>query len=545
MRLDDLEGKVIAERFQLKSMIGKGGYGAVFEAIQLSVKRRCAVKILLPGRSDKDAVESRFHSEARTTSRLTHPNSLVLYDFGVDEKTGFLFLATEFIDGKTLHQVLETRGTLSVSRTLTILEQVAASLADAHSHGLVHRDIKPKNIMIVERAGQKDFVKVIDFGIAKVLGARGGTYQDLTQTGMLVGTTQYMAPEQLLGGDLDGRVDQYTMAVVGYKMLTGRNPFRGATTMKTAMRHVNEEPLPLRTYRPELKVSAEFEDVFLRALEKTPEHRYPDTMSFVEALRGAVDETSLRSEREGSLFGDIPPEVLQKKTMIIGGVIEKPIEKPDEDHRDEIALPLVDDPLEQDDDNTSDSVAVPRIDDPLGRPEDNFRERPANPQETSEKTLGLRPSRKKLWVGGLVGVALGFLGFVGIVTLGGSGQEISAEETLAPVEIVEKPASDEPKAKVEPVEITAEEQPPELVEPVELHAEQEEALETDADAVEEIADESELEVVSSAPEAQPSASRRIRRPKVEPDPDPVAETARQEEDEPSQSIGGAVLWSVD
>ncbi len=318
MRLEELEGDVLAERFRLEQMIGQGGYGAVFEATQLSVGRRCAVKIMLPARSTNEAVEKRFRAEARATSRLTHPNSLVLYDFGVDEKTGFLFLATEFLDGCTLHEVLEREKTLEIKRAVSIMKQTAASLQDAHSLGLVHRDIKPKNIMLIERAGKEDFVKVIDFGIAKALRGQLSRETDLTRTGMMIGTPQYMAPEQILGRELDGRVDQYVLAVVGYRMLTGRNPFRAGAPMETAMRHVNDRVLPLRTYRPELEVTAEFEDAFLRALEKSPEYRFARVIDFVEALedtlgecgRGAQGrpERQQGSDRQGGSGGECAEE---------------------------------------------------------------------------------------------------------------------------------------------------------------------------------------------------------------------------------------------
>ncbi|WP_230467358.1 serine/threonine-protein kinase [Lujinxingia vulgaris] len=290
MRLDDLNGRVIAGRFELKEMIGKGGYGAVFDARQLSVDRRCAVKVLLPGRADDHCVEERFRAEARATSRLTHPHTLVLYDFGVDEETGFLFLVTEFLDGQTLDDLLDLEQTIAPQRAVGILTQIAHSLEDAHQQGLVHRDVKPKNIMLVERAGQRDFVKVIDFGIAKAL-TGAGEDEGLTQTGTLVGTPQYMAPEQLLGGEVDARSDQYALAVVAYRMLTGRNPFSAATPMETALRHINERALPLRTYCPELRVSQSFEDALLRALEKAPKHRYPSTVAMVDALRDALGDT--------------------------------------------------------------------------------------------------------------------------------------------------------------------------------------------------------------------------------------------------------------
>ncbi len=304
MRLDRLEGEVIAERFRLIGMVGKGGYGAVFEAEQLSVGRRCAVKILLPTRADDETVEKRFRAEAKVTSRLTHPNSVVLYDFGVDETTGYLFLATEYLDGVTLDEVLKTEGRLGIERSLRIMEQIAASLDDAHEMGLVHRDVKPKNIMLVERASQIDFVKVIDFGIAKALHMTS----DLTATGTLIGTPQYMSPEQLLGHKLDGRSDQYALAVMGYKMLTGRNPFRAASTMDTAMNHVHQRPMPLRSYCPGIEVNRDVEDIFLQALEKAPDHRFEDISVFVRALKLALSEGGDTLEGESTEVFDRPEE---------------------------------------------------------------------------------------------------------------------------------------------------------------------------------------------------------------------------------------------
>ena len=319
MGLEELEGQLIGGRFRLKAMVGKGGYGAVFEAIQLSVERRCAVKVLLPGRSMDDSVEQRFHSEARITSRLNHPNSVVLYDFGVDEELGYLFLATEFLDGKTLHEVMELRGELPVGAALSIMDQVAGSLGDAHHHGLVHRDVKLKNIMVVRRAGKADFVKVIDFGIAKALGGESDG-QKLTRTGVLVGTPQYMAPEQLLGKAIDGRADQYALAVVGYRMLTGHNPFRADSAMETAMRHINDRPLPLRAYSPDLQVSEAFEEVFLKALEKSPEDRFHSIGAFVGTLKEAWEASPCDSDSDGGgvdLWQTVSPEVAQKQTLIL------------------------------------------------------------------------------------------------------------------------------------------------------------------------------------------------------------------------------------
>lgn len=324
MRLEKLVGTTIAGRFRLGEMVGKGGYGAVFEATQLSMGRRCAVKILLPGRTaDEDDVERRFRTEAKNTSRLNHPNTLVVYDFGVDDEKRVLFLVTEFLDGHTLYELLERRDVVEVDRAISLMEQVAGSLADAHDRGLVHRDVKPKNIMLIERAGRADFVKVIDFGIAKALGGDMGEGADLTRTGLLIGTPKYMAPEQIMGGDLDGAADQYALALVGYRMLTGRNPFAASAPMETAMRHLNDRPLPLRTYRPELEVTAAFEDVMLRALEKPPEHRFDDIETFVERLREVREESALVEAM--SMDSDEDPDVTEEATE------EGPPELPDDE----------------------------------------------------------------------------------------------------------------------------------------------------------------------------------------------------------------------
>lgn len=309
--LNQLQGEVIGGRFRLGEMIGKGGYGAVFDAEQLSMGRRCAVKVLRPGRAADETVEKRFRAEARTTSRLNHPNTVVVYDFGADEETGFLFLATEFLDGITLHQLVERRGRLGVGAALPILEQVAASLADAHQKGLIHRDVKPRNIMLVEQAGRSDFVKVIDFGIAKALEGDLAAEGDLTRTGMLVGTPQYLAPEHLVGDEVDERADQYALAVVAYRMLTGHNPFRADTPVKTAMRQVNHRPLPLSTYCAELQIGERFEDVLLRALAKTPDERFDGVVDFVDALRAAAPSEQLvagepETERVRERSGDGP-----------------------------------------------------------------------------------------------------------------------------------------------------------------------------------------------------------------------------------------------
>lgn len=288
VEIAELEGRTLAGRFELSRLIGEGGYGAVFKAVQLSVERPCAVKVLSPELcTDKNTVE-RFKNEARMTARLTHSNTVRIIDFGRDEDKSVIFLAMELLDGRPLKDIVEQDGPMSVERTVRVVEAVAGSLQEAHQRGMVHRDIKPHNIMLVRRGNETDFVKVIDFGIAKALQNELTDKNDLTRTGMMIGTPTYMAPEQIRAGDMDGRTDQYALAMTVYHMLTGRTPFQGSTSLEVASKHLTEPPLPLSSYRPNLDVPDVFDHVLLKALEKSKEDRFEGITEFAEALRAAA-----------------------------------------------------------------------------------------------------------------------------------------------------------------------------------------------------------------------------------------------------------------
>lgn len=292
--LKALQGQHLAGRFFLKTLLGQGGYGAVFEAEQTSVGRRCAVKVLAPRDLNDRKVIERFKMEARATSRLTHPNSVTIYDFGEDEEFGVLFIAMEFLEGEDLSQYVKTHGSFDTNTALHIVEQAAASLDDAHQHGLVHRDVKPQNIMILKRGRDEHFVKVIDFGIAKALEATTAMAPDtqLTMTGTIVGTPQYMSPEQVRDIQLDGRSDQYSLAIVLYVLLTGRPPFLGTSPIDIATKHLTDQPLPPSVIRPELDLPPAFEEALLKGLEKQPENRFETTTEFAHALRRGLTGVS-------------------------------------------------------------------------------------------------------------------------------------------------------------------------------------------------------------------------------------------------------------
>lgn len=289
MNLEHMEGKELAGRFLLQRLVGQGGYGAVFEAVQLSVGRRCAVKVMLPELCEKEATARRFATEARAISQLVHANSVVLYDFGQTQgPEKLLYLVMEFLEGRDLNQFIEQEGPMNLETCVHIVRQIGGSLHEAHSQGLVHRDVKPHNIMLIERQQDPYYVKVIDFGIAKTLESSRLTMQQLTQDGTMIGTPHYMAPEQVLDRALDGRTDQYSLAITIYKMLVGRTPFQGTTAIEVASKQLSETPMPVSTYRKDLRNRGALERVLLRALSKEPAGRFSNMLEFVDAFAEAA-----------------------------------------------------------------------------------------------------------------------------------------------------------------------------------------------------------------------------------------------------------------
>ncbi|MFN0252155.1 MAG: protein kinase domain-containing protein [Kofleriaceae bacterium] len=274
-----LIGREIAGRYRVRAKLGEGGMGAVYKAEQMSLKRTVAVKLLRPEVASSQLLLARFNAEAQAVAKLSHPNTVNIYDFGQDGD-GTLFIAMEFIEGKSLRQVIHTEAPLPLRRTLNIASQIAASLVDAHAASIIHRDLKPDNVMMQDRGKQRDVVRVLDFGIAKLRDEGRQTQMAMTQAGDMLGTPQYMAPEQIRAEHIDGRTDVYALGCILYEMITGRLPFEGTTVMALLSKHLTEQVVPPSARRPELNVPPAIDQLVLAAMAKDPNAR-PATMDLM------------------------------------------------------------------------------------------------------------------------------------------------------------------------------------------------------------------------------------------------------------------------
>jgi len=291
-----MAGREIAGRYRIVEKIGEGGMGAVFRAEQMSLKRKVALKLLRPDLSADPGLVRRFNAEAELAAKLNHPNTVTLFDFGQDTD-GSLFIAMEFVEGESLREVMIAGGALKPGRSLSICGQVCASLADAHRVGIVHRDLKPDNVMLTQRGTLVDIVRVLDFGIAKLRDERpDGTSVPMTQQGDLLGTPQYMAPEQIRAEAVDGRTDVYALGAMLYEMITGRLPFEGPTVMAILSKHLTELPQAPMDRRRDLGISPQLNNLIMECLQKVPAARPPS----MEALEGRIHQL-------GALHGSATP----------------------------------------------------------------------------------------------------------------------------------------------------------------------------------------------------------------------------------------------
>lgn len=283
----ELTGSVLAGRYRILQKLGEGAMGTVYLGEHLRIGRRDAIKVLRNALSTDRETIARFIRGARILSSIHHPNVCTIYDFS-DTDDGLQFLAMELVSGESLKDVLDREGVLPLGRALPIAMQVASALQAAHDGDVVHRDLKPANIMIVQGKGGTDGVKVVDFDIAK--GPREGEGAEVTRLGFVVGTPEYMSPEQLVGERLDGRSDLYSLGLVLFRMLTGVLPFRTTALQELMVERLTQPPLTLAEVRPEAEIPARLQQVLARTLARRADERYASAADLERDLAAVLAE---------------------------------------------------------------------------------------------------------------------------------------------------------------------------------------------------------------------------------------------------------------
>jgi serine/threonine protein kinase len=333
-------GTVLSDRYRIDALIGEGGMGRVYSAEHVMMKKRLAVKVLRRELTTVPEVVARFEREAMAAANIDHPNVAAATDFG-KLADGSFFLVLEFVMGASLRDEI-AEGPMPVERALHITRQIAAGLSSAHAQGIVHRDLKPENVMLVERGADKDFVKVLDFGIAKVpIGevAASSREQPITRAGMVFGTPEYMSPEQALGQAVDGRADLYSLGIILFEMLSGGRPFSSANPVGILGQQLAHPPPRVAERAPGIEVPPAVEQILTQLLARDREQRFARAASLVSAidvllspvvtrgvyraprLNGAAPETTeTESTSENAASAPVAPTVNESEGLSASGV---------------------------------------------------------------------------------------------------------------------------------------------------------------------------------------------------------------------------------
>jgi len=296
-------GTVLAGRYEVERLIGEGGMGEVYLARHKGIDKLVAIKLLAPDRARRPKTISRFIQEAKATSKIRHEHIVDITDFG--EVDGLAFFVMEYLDGEDLSAIVKREDRLSWPRAKALTIQILEGLGAAHDVGIIHRDVKPHNCFVSPRENNPEFVKIIDFGIAKL--RDGSSEEQLTQTGAIMGTADYMSPEQGQGMELDGRSDLYSVGIILYRMLTGRVPFKAGNAMATVFLHVHNAPKPPSAECPDAGFGSQVDALVLKALAKDPADRFASAAEFIEALQqiedaGAGSRTPWTPARVGTIL---------------------------------------------------------------------------------------------------------------------------------------------------------------------------------------------------------------------------------------------------
>jgi eukaryotic-like serine/threonine-protein kinase len=280
--VDPLIAQVVADRYRIIRKLGEGGMGSVYLAEHVVIEKKFALKVLAPELARRADLVARFLQEARSASRIGHENVIDISDFG-QSPDGLVYIAMEFLDGKDLGEIARSQGAMAWRDARDIVLQICRALRAAHDKGIVHRDMKPENIFLIQREGQPHFVKILDFGIAKVMGLDPNGPR-LTRTGMIFGTPEYMAPEQAEGKDTDHRADIYAVGCIMYHLITGQTPFVAESFMTMLTKHLMEDPVPPSVRRPDLVITPEMDTLVLKSLEKDRDRRWQSMAELMEAV---------------------------------------------------------------------------------------------------------------------------------------------------------------------------------------------------------------------------------------------------------------------
>jgi serine/threonine-protein kinase len=325
---DPFVGRVLAERYHMLKRLGEGGMGTVYLAEHVKMNRQCAVKVMNGALlSDSDSAQ-RFAREASNAARIIHPNVAAVFDYG--ETDGVVYLVMEYVEGVSLTRLLERETTLQPARAVDIAHQVAEALVAAHELGIVHRDLKPDNIIVAPGKNGRDIAKVVDFGIAKAV--EEGPTESLTRTGLVIGTPEYMSPEQLLGDPVDARSDIYSLGCIFYQMLTGRRSFDEPTREQMIKRRLTERAPHARDLVPELPKTLDL--IVARMLARAPQDRYAtvaevrDLLIPAIALEGGFDDPSWRpatTRSNPTVFIQAAEQPTQEMTPYPGVAAQRPL----------------------------------------------------------------------------------------------------------------------------------------------------------------------------------------------------------------------------
>jgi serine/threonine-protein kinase len=334
---DPLVGTVLEGRYRIRGRIARGGMATVYDALDERLERTVAVKIMHPGYASDPSFVHRFIGEARSAAALSHPHVVAVYDQGVHE--GLAFLVMEYVPGRTLREVLVSRGRLPANEALAILEPVLDALAAAHQHGMVHRDVKPENVLI---GSDGRAVKVADFGLARAVAAVGPT----STRGVVMGTVAYVSPEQITYGQASTRSDVYSAGIMLFEMLTGSVPYGGDSSVNVAFQHVHADVPPPSSRAP--LVPPALDELTLRATRRDPNARPNDAGAFLDELRAVRDELDGRGYRGSPSISAIPAPQSGPPTVTAAAAVPVPqtpgqhtqvVPRPGEAHRGTAMMP--------------------------------------------------------------------------------------------------------------------------------------------------------------------------------------------------------------